>query len=63
QTLPKNPRIHRFIWEHCMDCNCISQKVSAKKLFLCILEVLVEGQLCTYEGCIPNHSKVTKIQD
>jgi hypothetical protein len=35
--------------------------VSAKKLFLCIPEVIVVGQSCTYNGHIPDESKVSKI--
>lgn len=68
EVLPTNPGIQRFVWEHCLDTNCIlhhlkhtGATVSAMKLFLCVPEVLVVGQTCTYEGRIPDKSKVSKI--
>jgi hypothetical protein len=36
--------------------------VSAKKLFLCLPEVKIVGQLSTYEGRVPHKSTVSKIQ-
>jgi hypothetical protein len=38
-----------------------SATVSASKLFLCVPEVLVVGQLCSYEGRSPDSAKVSKI--
>jgi len=35
--------------------------VSAKKLFICVPEVIVVGQRCTYEGRIQDQTKVSKI--
>ncbi|KIK32842.1 hypothetical protein CY34DRAFT_41498, partial [Suillus luteus UH-Slu-Lm8-n1] len=50
ETLPNNPRIRRFIWEHCQDVNRVLHRlkhagatISAKKLYLCIPEVTVVG--------------------
>jgi len=37
--------------------------VSVKKLFICIPKVLVVGQCCTYEGRIPDDSKIVKIKN
>jgi len=37
--------------------------VSAKKLFLCHSEVIVVGQMCNYDGRIPDNSKVSKIHN
>ena len=37
--------------------------VSAKKLFLCHLEVVIVGQVCNYDGHIPDSSKISKICD
>jgi len=70
ETISANPGIRRFVWEHCVDANRILHRlrhagatVSASKLFLCIPEVLVVGHLCTYEGRIPDSSKVSKISN
>jgi hypothetical protein len=70
EVIPTNPGIRHFVWEHCADANRVLHRlkhagatVSAKKLFLCIPEVLVVGQLCTYEGCVPDLSKVSKISN
>jgi len=70
ETISANPGIRRFVWEHCVDANRIlhwlrhaGATVSASKLFLCVPEVLVVGHLCTYEGRIPDSSKVSKISN
>ncbi|KAG2073704.1 hypothetical protein BDR04DRAFT_980218, partial [Suillus decipiens] len=53
--------IRRFVWKYCIDTNRVLHRlkhagatVSARKLFLCVPEVLVIGQLCTYEGQSPD---------
>jgi hypothetical protein len=50
ELIPKNAGIRKFVWEHCIDVNkvlhCLKHTgatVSAKKLFLCVPEVLVAG--------------------
>jgi hypothetical protein len=70
ETLPDNPHIRRFVWEHCQDVNRVLHRlkhagatVSAKKLYLCAPEVTVVGQRCTYQGRIPEESKVAKIKN
>jgi len=70
ETISANPGIRRFVWEHCVDANQILHRlrhagatVSASKLFLCVPEVLVVRHLCTYEGRIPDSSKVSKISN
>jgi len=70
ETTANNPGIRRFVWEHCSDVNRVLHRlkhagatVSAKKLFMCRSEVIVVGQTCTYEGRIPDVSKVSKIQN
>jgi hypothetical protein len=70
EVIPSNPGIRCFIWEHCSDANRVLHRlkhagttVSTKKLFLCVPEVLVVGQLCTYEGRVPDSSKVSKISN
>ena len=70
ETIPENPGIRRFVWEHISDVNRVLHRlkhagatVSAKKLFLCVPEVIVVGQRCTYEGRVPDESKVAKIKN
>jgi hypothetical protein len=36
---------------------------SRKKLELCILTIIILGQQCNYEGCVPHEAKTQKIQD
>ena len=70
ETNPDNEGIRRFVWEHCNDVNQVlhhlkhaGAMVSASKLFTCVPEVIVVGQKCTYEGRLPNDSKITKIKN
>ncbi|KIK32598.1 hypothetical protein CY34DRAFT_40385, partial [Suillus luteus UH-Slu-Lm8-n1] len=60
--------IRRFVWEHCVDVNRVLHRlrhagatISASKLFLCVPQVLVVGQLCSYQGRTPDTAKVDKI--
>ncbi|KXN88712.1 hypothetical protein AN958_06256 [Leucoagaricus sp. SymC.cos] len=57
ETIPNNHSIHHFVWEHAVDLNCVlycliyaGAMVSAKKLELCQLEIIVVGRKCTYKG-------------
>lgn len=70
ETIKENPGIRRFVWEHMQNANRIVQRVkhaggtfSAKKLFICVPEMKIVGHVCTYEGRIPDKSKVQKIKD
>ena len=70
ETIPYNPDIRCFVWEHCIDVNHVLHRlkhagatISAKKLFICQPEVIVIGQTCNYNGCIPDQSKVAKIRN
>lgn len=70
ETLKDNPGIRRFIWEHACDVNrifhrmgCAGGTFSAKKLYIGVPEMTVLGQTCTYEGRIPDESKVSKIKN
>ena len=69
KTLPNNPGIHRFIWEHLNDIHRVihrlghaSATISTKKIFLVVPKVIVLGHKCMYEGCVPDDSKVAKVQ-
>ena len=70
ETIPYNPGIQCFVWEHCIDVNRVLHHlkhagvtVLAKKLFICQPEVIVVGQTCNYNGRIPDQSKVAKIRN
>ncbi|KAJ3555384.1 hypothetical protein NP233_g12223 [Leucocoprinus birnbaumii] len=70
ETIPENPKIRRFIWEHLQNANRVIQRVkhaggtfSASKTRLCTPTALVVGHLCTYEGRPPDTSRVQKIVD
>jgi hypothetical protein len=70
ETIPENPQIRRFVWEHFQNLNRIVQRMkycggtfSGHKLFLCVPEITVVGHLCTYEGRIPERSKAAVIRN
>jgi hypothetical protein len=70
ETMPANPGIHRFIWEHLIVVNRILQHlqnvgatVSAKKFVLAALDAVIVSHKCTFEGRIPHEARVQKIQD
>jgi hypothetical protein len=57
ETIPDNPAIQRFIWEHFKNLNRVIQHMkycggtfSGPKLFLCIPEIMVLGHRCNIEG-------------
>ena len=69
ETIPENPGIRRFIWEHLNDVHRVIHRlghagatISAKKIFLAAPDVIVLGHKCTYEGRVPDDSKVAKIR-
>jgi hypothetical protein len=70
ETIAQNPGIHHFIWEHCIVINCIIQQlenvsvmVSATKFVLAAPTAIIIRHKCTFEGRIPEDSKVQKIHD
>jgi hypothetical protein len=70
ETIPKNTGNRHFIWEHLANVNCnlqclkyVGGMFSGKKLKLCIPTIVILGQWCNYEGCIPHEAKTQKIQD
>jgi len=70
ETIPANPGIQRFIWEHCIILNHILQRlenigatVSATKFVLAAPTAIIVGHKCTFEGRVPEDSKVQKIRD
>ena len=70
ETIPENEGIRKFIWMHLGDVHrilhrlcCAGATVSAKKLFIAVPEVIILGHKCTYEGRVPDDSKIAKIRD
>lgn len=70
ETIPENNGIQRFIWEHLQNVNRVIQRVkhaggtfSGLKSFICVESAVVVGHRCTYEGRIPEESRVQKILD
>jgi hypothetical protein len=69
EITPNNPGIRRFVREHLSDVHRVLHRlghagatVSAKKIFLAVPKVIVLGHKCTYEGRIPDDSKVSKVR-
>ncbi len=68
ETIPDNPGIRRFVWEHFQRLNQIIQRMkysggtfSGFKLTLCAPEITVVGHRCTQEGRLPETSRIDKI--
>ena len=68
ETLPQNPGIRRYIWEHLNDVHRILHRigeaggtVSAKKMQLCRSEVEIVGHQCSAKGREPVDNRVKKI--
>ena len=70
ETIPGNPGIRRFVWEHLEAVHRIVQRVKAygatfsgKKAFIGVPRADILGHICTYEGRIADSSRVQAIQD
>jgi len=70
ETIPDNSGIRKFVWSHLNDVHrilhrlhCAGATVSAKKLFIAVPEVVILGHKCTYDGRVPDDSKIAKIRD
>ena len=70
ETIPENPGIRRFVWEHFNNVNRIIQRVkyiggtfSGKKIEVCVPSILLLGQRCNYDGRVPHEAKTQKIRD
>jgi hypothetical protein len=68
ETIPKNPGIRRFVWEHFENLNRVVQRMkycggtfSGPKLYLCVPEIFVLGHRCTPEGRLQDESRVSTI--
>jgi len=68
ETIPENPGIRRFVWEHFQGLNRVVQRMkysggtfSGFKSLLCAPEITVLGHRCTYEGRLPDLKRVAVI--
>ena len=68
ETIPENPGIRRFVWEHFQDLNRVVQRMkysggtfSGYKSFLCRPEITVLGHRCTFDGRLPDQTRLSKI--
>jgi hypothetical protein len=69
ETIPENPGIRRFVWEHFENLNRVVQRMkycggmfSSPKLFLCVPEIFVLGYRCTPEGQLPDELRISAIR-
>ena len=68
KTIPDNPTIRHFIWEHLKNLNCIVQHMkycggtfSGPKLFLCIPEITVLGHQCNIDRHMADPTRIDVI--
>jgi hypothetical protein len=68
ETIPENPGIRRFVWEHLVTVNRIMHRIrhaggtlAAKKLYWCVPEMSILGYVCNFEGRVPDQTNVRKI--
>jgi hypothetical protein len=69
ETIPENPGICWFVWEHFENLNRVVQRIkycggtfSGPKLYLCVPEIFVLGHKCTPKGRLPDESRVSTIR-
>ncbi|KAL1658184.1 hypothetical protein GGG16DRAFT_33931, partial [Schizophyllum commune] len=69
ETIPENPGIRRFVWEHLLNVNRVLQHMgysggtfSGLKSLLIALQIIVVGHLCTYYGRRPEEDRVGVIE-
>jgi hypothetical protein len=70
ETIPENSGIRRFVWEHLLNVNRIIQRIkhaggtfSGLKSYICTESAIIVGHKCTYDGRVPEESRVQKILD
>ena len=68
ETIPENPGIRRYIWEHINDVHRILHRigeaggtVSAKKMQLCRAEVTILGHSCSAKGREPGDARIQDV--
>lgn len=70
ETLPDNPNIRRFVYEHIANMHRIAHRMkkfggtfSGVKLRICVQRASIVRHMCTYEGREPDDDRVQKIRD
>jgi hypothetical protein len=70
ETLAENPGIRRFVWEHAVDLHrvfhrmgCAGATFSGLKTHIGVPEINIVGHKCTYDGRVPDESKVAVIKN
>ena len=70
ETIPGNPGVRRFVWEHLEAVHRIVQRVKAygatfsgKKAFIGVPQAEILGHLCSYEGRVVDPARVQAIKD
>jgi hypothetical protein len=68
ETIPDNPGIRQFVWEHFQGVNRIIQRMkyaggtfSGYKSILCAREITILGHRCTPKGRLPDSTKIKKV--
>jgi hypothetical protein len=68
ETIPENPAIRHFIWEHFDNLNRVVQRMkycrgmfSGPKLFLCVPEIIVLGHRCNIEGRMADPTRIDTV--
>ena len=69
ETIPENPGIRRFVWEHFGNLNRIAQRlkysgctISGLKALLCLEVYPVVGHFCSFEGRRPSEDRIGVIE-
>ena len=69
-TIPENEGIWCFMWDRLQNVNQVIQRIkhvggtfSGHKMHVCVGSAVVIGHKCTYEGWLPDESRVQKILD
>ena len=70
ETIPENPGIRRFVWEHLQNVNRIIQRIkhaggtfSGLKSSICVESAIIVGHRCSINGRLPDEARVQKILD
>ena len=72
ETIPENPGIRRFVWEHFQGLNRVVTRMEycggtfsgkPSKLWLIAFEFFVVGHWCTREGRLPDRDRIAAVQN
>ena len=70
ETIPENPGIRKYVWQHALDVHRIMHRVKCAgatfnpaKAQICKQDVVILEQTCTPQGRIPEDKKTEKIKN